>query len=246
LGESVPVALHCYEDLLPALLRPTLLCVLSGDRAGERLAPMDEIGASPGGDGWHEEMAGQTALVEGQPVTSTGIVERADGETLTIKCDGALWPAGEAHQVEASVFCPGALFRVSGTAVAAGKVLSFGADVIIERIQRRRWPRRNLDLTVTLCPVQAWNEPEGVPGHTIDLSVGGMHVECLRPLPAGCDPLAMLFLPDGTEVVTETVTVSTEAADGCWRYRLAFQDLDEGATQHLIALTGAASSIPPG
>jgi hypothetical protein len=191
---------------------------------------------------WREEVAGQTALVE-TGATPTGTVEVSADGSVVVHCDGEPWAGGQAQEVAVSVFSPAALYRISGRATADGARLVFEGDVAVERIQRRRWPRRRLDLAVTLCPVQDWTEPEGVPARTIDISVGGLFVECARPLPDSCDPLVMLHLPDGAEVVANAVTVRSETADDHWRYRLAFRDLDAAGTSRLATLTGAEAVV---
>jgi len=199
-------------------------------------------GGSGAGD-WREEVVGQTALVEGTGATTTGTAGPAGAGAFTIECDDVWWPAGDTHPITVSVFCPGSLYRISGLATATDTGCSIGVDATVERIQRRRWPRRKLDLAVTLCPVQQWTEPAGVPGRSIDLSVGGMCVECMRPLPDGSDPMVVVYLPDGTEVVANTVTVGVEAGEDHWRYHLAFRDLDGAGARSLAALIDAPDSL---
>ena len=109
----------------------------------------------------------------------------------------------------------------------------------MQRIQRRRWPRRRLELRVTLCPVKGTSRLEGVPGRTVDVSVGGLCAETVRPVEGDGDPMVILDLPDGARIVAAAVTVAADDLGDGWRYRLAFRDLDSDDAGRLAALTGA-------
>ena len=192
---------------------------------------------------WFEQLLGQTALIEGDEVEGTGTVEYVDGTTVTVLPDGGYWSmgtVGERRDVTVSVFAPDALYRLIGEAVCEEKTLRCG-DMVIERIQRRKWPRLRIDLPVTLCPVADALSLQGVPGRTIDLSVGGACIETLRPLEGEGDPMVMLNLPDGATVVCSTATVAAEELDDGWRYRLAFRDLDGDDAARLQALTAGGA-----
>lgn len=182
---------------------------------------------------------GQTALVEAEATEATGVVASVDGGSVVVRCDQECWPPGEAHLVSVSVFAPDALYRIRGKAVASGFEVVCDADAEIERIQRRRWPRKRMDLPVTLCPVEDGTRLAGVPGRTIDVSVGGLCVETLRQLEGEGDPMAILNLPDGTTIVAGTATVAIDDLGDGWRYRLAFQELDPNDAGRLAVLTTA-------
>lgn len=94
---------------------------------------------------WFEQLLGQTALIEGDAVEGTGTVEYVDGTTVTVLPDGGHWSIGERQHVTISVFAPDALYRLIGEAVPEEKTLRC-SDMVIERIQRRRWPRLRIDL----------------------------------------------------------------------------------------------------
>jgi hypothetical protein len=79
----------------------------------------------------------------------------------------------------------------------------------------------------------------GIPGRTIDVSVGGLCVETLRQLEDGGDPMVIMDLPDGTTIVACTTTVAAEDLGDGWRYRLAFQGLEAEDADRLASLTVA-------
>lgn len=191
---------------------------------------------------WFEQLLGQTALIEGDAVEGTGTVEYVDGTTVTVLPDGGHWSMGERHHVTISVFAPDALYRLIGEAVPEEKTLRC-SDMVIERIQRRRWPRLRIDLPVTLCPVADAASLRGVPGRTVDVSVGGACVETLRAVEGEGDPMAMLRLPDGATIVCATVTVAAEELEDGWRYRLAFRGLDSADAARLQALTASGARV---
>jgi hypothetical protein len=183
------------------------------------------------------DLIGLTALVEVGPVQVTGRVSEVGPASFTLTIDQSL-PPGAVDPVAVSVFAPDAMFRLVGPAVVSGADLIVGEAVSVERIQRRKWPRRTLDLAVTLCPVSEGLRMEGVPGRTVDVGLGGCCVETLRRLEGEGDPMVILSLPDGTSIVTGTATVSVEDLGDGWRYRLAFRDLDDHDAGRLTGLTG--------
>lgn len=188
---------------------------------------------------WLEAIRGQTALVEGEHLDATGTVTDVDAGHVIVECDQDGWDDGEARLVTVSAFAPDALYRIVGSATAAGRTITCETDAMIERIQRRRWPRKRLDLAVTLCPVESGSHMEGVPGRTIDVSVGGLCVETLRPFESGEDLMVILRLPDRTTLVAGASTVGAEDVGDGWRYRMAFRDLDDDDSARLAALTEA-------
>lgn len=182
------------------------------------------------------DLIGATALVEAGEEEATGLVSAVEGSTVTVTLDDDTFPAGAPTAV-VSVFAPDALYRLTGPAVRTGRELVTGEDATLERIQRRRWPRRHIDLPVTVCPVADGVRLEGVPGRTVDVSIGGCCVETLRPVEGEGDPMLILSLPDGTTVVSGASSITSEDLGDGWRYRLAFRDLDAHDAGRLADLT---------
>lgn len=171
-------------------------------------------------------MNGLTALLESGVVEATGTVTAVGYDTVTVTCDEDHWNGVALATVAISVFAPDALYRLAGPAAMRGLDITVGPDPQVERIQRRKWPRRRMDLAATVCPVEDGRHLAGVPGRTVDIGVGGVCVETLRPLEGEGNPMLILNLPDGTSVVALTNTIAVEDLGDGWRYRLAFTDLD--------------------
>jgi hypothetical protein len=171
-------------------------------------------------------LIGHAALVEAGGSTATGSVTGADDSTVTVTCDDPAWTGQDSGPVQVSVFSPDALYRLSGPSTVKEADVILGPYPDVERIQRRRWPRRRLDLAVTVCPVEDGRRLEGVPGRTVDIGVGGLCVETLRPVEGEGDPMVILSLPDGTSIVALTATVGAEDLGDGWRYRFAFRHLE--------------------
>jgi hypothetical protein len=186
-----------------------------------------------------EALEGHTALLEGEATEATATVTAITSGALTLRCDQECWPPGESHPVSISVFAPDALYRITGKATANGLEVVCAAGLEVERIQRRRWPRKRLDLPVTLCAVDNSVRMSGVPGRTVDLSVGGLCVETIRQLDGTDDPTVILDLPDGTAIVATVAIVGSDDLGDGWRYRLAFQGLDESDIDRLAQLTAS-------
>src|SRR5579871_3146647 len=91
-----------------------------------------------------DSLTGHTALVEAGPVEVTGTVTAVKDHMVVVSCDHDTWPSGETRHVSISVFAPEALFRLSGKAVADGREVLAEPGLEVERIQRRRWPRRRM------------------------------------------------------------------------------------------------------
>ena len=186
-------------------------------------------------------LLGHTALVESEGVEETGTVDSLLGPVVVVACDRPswpTWPSGETRQVTVSVFAPDALYRMTGEAVSEDKGLRCSEDMLIERIQRRKWPRRLIDLPVTLCATESASSFEGVAGRTIDISVGGACIDTLRRVEDE-NPMVILRLPDGATIVCGATTVAVEELDDCWRYRVAFTDLESADASRLESLTAA-------
>lgn len=183
-------------------------------------------------------LVGHTALVEAAGGEATGTVTSVEAAAVTVTCDAPEMAGMDFTAAEVSVFSPEALYRISGRPEVKGPDLVFGPESSVERIQRRKWPRRRLDLAVTVCPVADGRRVEGVPGRTVDVGVGGVCVETLRPVEGEGDPMVILSLPDGTSIVSLTSTVGVEDLGDGWRYRLAFQNLeahDAGRLAELVS-----------
>lgn len=187
---------------------------------------------------WLEQLAGQTALVEGEGLELAGTVEIGRDGAVIVHCDEECGFAGEARKLSISVFTPGAYFLLNGTATPDGKDLRCSRGMAIERIERRRWPRARLDLPVTLCPVHG-SDIDSVPGRTVDISVGGACVETLSPVPRAETVTVVISLADGAHIECSCATIAVEETGDGWRYRLSFRDLDRIGASRLEALTAA-------
>ncbi len=119
--------------------------------------------------------------------------------------------------------------------------LSLEALRHVEKVQRRSWPRRLMNLAVSLVPLDE-ADVIGVAGHTLDLGVGGARVRTVRPLPSGCDPSLAITLPDGTLLLVPTRVVYADVGEGGCDYRLAFCDLDETDAARLAELVGVTAA----
>jgi hypothetical protein len=181
-------------------------------------------------------LMGLTALVETGGAEATGSVTSVEDATLSVTCDEESWAGTVVGPMQVSVFAPDALYRLSGPTVIKGLDVVIGPDLSIERIQRRKWPRRRLDMPVTVCAVADGRRVEGIPGRTVDVGLGGLCVETLRPVLGEGDPMVILSLPDGTTVVSLTATVGVEDLGDGWRYRLAFRNLDAHDSGRLAEL----------
>jgi hypothetical protein len=172
------------------------------------------------------DLLGLTALVEAGEVEATGTVTAATADSVTVSCDGRLWEAELPTNALISVFAPDALYRISGPVEVVGADVTTAPGSHTERIERRKWSRRRLDMPVVVCASAEGRRVEGVPGRTVDISIGGLCVETLRPVEGEGDPMVIVSLPDGTSVVSATATVDVEELGDGWRYRFAFRDLD--------------------
>lgn len=181
-------------------------------------------------------LVGLRALVELGGAGMTGAVSAVDGARVTVTLDDGATVPGDLPAVVVNVFAPDALYRLEGRATVTGGDLVTAGDSTIERIQRRRWPRRPIDLPVTLCPVADGLRIEGIPGRTVDIGIGGCCVETLRPLVGEGNPMVILGLPDGTTVVSGSSTVASEDLGDGWRYRLAFRGLEAHDAGRIAAL----------
>jgi hypothetical protein len=184
-------------------------------------------------------LVGETALVEGPDVEAPGTVTSVTDGALIVSCDQPVWSGPEPRPVTISVFANAALYRLTGKAQADGNDVIGDAALAVERIQRRRWPRKRMDLPVILCPVEEGSRLEGVPGRTVDISLGGVCVETIRAVEGEGDPMIILNIPGGGAIVSGATTVAVDQLEDGWRYRLAFRDLDPEDIDRLAALLAA-------
>lgn len=202
---------------------------------GEAVAGAWDPPPIAGGEGGLAGLAGRMALVEAAGVSTPATVASVHGSAVTVTCDEDCWSGRSRDEVLVSVFAPDALYRISGPAEVDGREVTTAAGALVERVQRRKWPRRRMDLAVTLCPVSEGVRLEGVPGRTVDVSIGGLCVETLRPVEG--TPMVILSLPDGTTIVSGASTVVSEDLGDGWRYRLAFDRMDSRDAVRLAELT---------
>ena len=197
--------------------------------------------------------AGQVVLLEyqgedAQGTVLTGLVVKDDGGEVTIDLGASGPPPADGSEVVASVFAPEALYRLHATA-HAGRAGLVALDPVhqVERVQRRSWPRRALHLAVTLVPLDGTGTEAdftAIAGRTVDVGVGGMRVETIRPLPGSVDPSVMMTLADGTSLFLQTRIVHADIGRDSCEYRLAFHDLADEDAAHLAALVEGRD--PPG
>lgn len=187
---------------------------------------------------WLKQLAGQTALVEGEGLELAGTVEVGRDGAVIVHCDEECGFTGEARKLSISVFTPSAYFLLHGSATPDGKELHCSPGMAIQRIERRRWPRSRLDLPVTLCPLHG-SEIDSVPGRTVDISIGGACVETLSPVPRADTVTVVIRLADGAHIECSCATIAVEETGDGWRYRLSFRDLDQIGASRLEALTAA-------
>jgi hypothetical protein len=183
-----------------------------------------------------DSLLGAPALVETGLVEATGSVSKIDAGGLVVECDEESWEGAEADNVVVSVFASEALYRFSGRCDLRNGEVAIPDGVSVERVQRRSWPRRRLDVAATLCPLDDTRRVAGIPGRTVDLGVGGLCVETLRPLQGDRDPVVILTLPDGRSIVARTTTVGVEELGDGWRYRLAFGHLETRDANLILGL----------
>ena len=183
-------------------------------------------------------LVGAPALVETGSVESTGLVSGQSPGALVVSCDEFAWAGGDPADVTVSVFAEDALYRFSGPCELREREVVVPDGILVERVQRRKWPRRRFDFAATLCPVDDTHRVSGVPGRTVDVGSGGLCVETLRPLEVDKDPTVILTLPDGRSISVRTTTVEVEDLGDGWRYRLAFSHLEPRDAALLVGLFG--------
>jgi c-di-GMP-binding flagellar brake protein YcgR len=186
---------------------------------------------------------GQVALVErpGAAEQVTGLVGASDADRVEIDL-GMSNAASDGGEVVVSVCAPDALYRLRATSVPGRDkgILVLTQIHELERIQRRTARRVRIRVGVALaCFDESVGELRTISGFTVDLGVGGVQLQTLRPLPPG-DPTVLLTLPDGATVSAQAIVLQTMRDGDVYRSRLAFQDLDADAMKALSALVEAA------
>ncbi len=195
----------------------------------------------------YRPVPGQIVLVEhaeGGTGDSSGLVGAGDGDRFEIDLGIGSSLAAEREGVIVSVSADDGLYRLKATSSRgpADGIIVLSDIEEIDRIQRRQSTRLPIRLGVTLaCLDEPTSRIGGITGFTIDLGVGGVQVQTLRPLPDG-DPTVMLVLPDGTIVTALALVLQTTAVSGGYRSRLAFHDLPADAMIALRKLTDEAKA----
>ena len=184
---------------------------------------------------------GQVALVQypSGDTTLTGLVTSGqDGIAIDLGPVGR--PVAE-EPVVVSVYAPDALYRLHATARAARPegVIVLEPVHEVERIQRRSAVRVPIQLGVTLSFLDDPNPTiESVVGRTLDVGLGGLRVQMLRPLPHR-DPTVMFTLPNGRSIVGAVLVLSEDATAEGYECRLAFEELDPDDVVALSELVDA-------
>ncbi len=181
---------------------------------------------------------GQVVLVEVGEDAVTGVVIDTRPDAVVLDLTSSSGPP-EGAEVLASVFAPEALYRARATArIDHGTCIRLDHVRDVETIQRRRWPRRQIAMPVSLMTVDG-PEPTAVTGETIDIGVGGAHVRAGAALPPGTDPVVTLTLPGGAVLVLAARIVFAHADGETFEYRVAFPDIDPDDAAQLVEVVSA-------
>ncbi len=192
---------------------------------------------------------GQSAVVEfslgaagNGPDALTGVVVVDADNEWGIELHGPPAELADGALVTVSIFAHDALYRLRGTAhYRWAGYLALRPVYEVDRIQRRLWPRFPMDVEVTLAAMEGSDADfTGVTGRTIDISVGGLQVLTEQRLRPGADPTVMLTLPDGGRLVARARVVHSDSSALGYRYRLAFDQIEEGDTTRIMALAGSS------
>lgn len=163
-----------------------------------------------------------------------------DDDRLLLDVGDEALPSVRSFDAVASFVTPEAVLRVGGVLVAAdvegGQFELLVRDV--EQVQRRRTPRVDIDLPVSLSSVEAPGPAVCVRGRTVNLSAGGCRVVTRTPLPPGAEPEVALDVGGGEVVVAHACVLSSEHDDTAWHYRLMFTDIDPLDRSRLLDITG--------
>jgi len=193
---------------------------------------------------------GQVVLIERldvadvEPMTGVVLESRTTGIVAldlmaepTETLDGA--------SVLVSVFAPEAMYRARATLrVGEGHRAELDAVEPEEAVQRRRWPRRQVTLPVSVIAVDD-AAPAGVTGETLDISVGGVRILTHAPLPAGSDPLVAITLPAGDVLMMLGRVVHSSQSQDTFTYGVVFPDIegdDAARLSELVAMTAYSTA----
>ena len=180
---------------------------------------------------------GQVVLIlpEGSDHRYTGIggsvSEGGVDITLSHPIDG-LDKEGATAPVEARFVAPSAMYRLSTNAKvtgANGTRIALNQVSMIERVQRRRYPRVAAALPVAVAAYSSDSRTfVAHEGLTIDVSAGGVSLLTTTALPSGPNIHLALTLPGGVlDAVARVVQVLEH--EGRFQYRLALEHApDEG------------------
>lgn len=170
--------------------------------------------------------------------TVSGIVVRTEPLTLDLACD----EVEDAGAVRVTVCGGGERWEVEGRAsvLAEGRV-AIEPLVAPHGRDRRRWPRRNVRLGLTL---HVWNRAAGElhphPARSVDISCGGLCVVTPAPMARGSEPMVIVPLPGGTQVMARAEVLDGAEDGNGWRYRLAFRDLRPIDVDRLAAFVASS------
>lgn len=197
----------------------------------------------------YRPVAGQVVMVE--PLDEhvgercfTGVVLVPTDERVTIDIGPGGVKLVDGAPVVVSVFSPEALYRLRGELrTKSGTVVLLDPLIDIERVQRRRSPRRALRVSVTLVSSDE-SDPDvsRVAGRSLDIGAGGLRVETIRPLPVAADPIAIVSVPQGAPLMLPTRVITARVDEEGCEYRLAFTQLRPSDAERLAVLMGSARS----
>jgi hypothetical protein len=189
---------------------------------------------------------GTTTLVE--PI---GAAPGLDALTATVVEDdrllldlGASPRPGPTVDVVTSFFTPEALVRVTGVLIADDSEGALYELVVkdVERIQRRRAHRVQIELAATLVVTDGGGPMQSIRGRTRNVSVGGCRVVTDKPLPSGAQPMISLDIrDDGPPFMAETTVLAIDHEDSWWDYRLMFTAIEDSDRARLDRLGALAT-----
>ena len=170
---------------------------------------------------------GQVVLVEWRDAEMpavTGLVLTAGQGALQIDLTAVVPPALDGSEVAVSVFASDAMYRADATLwLREDGVAELRNVVADEPVQRRRWPRCQVTLPMSLVPVDG---AMTVCGETVDISMGGSRVVTHEPLSSAHDPLLAITMPEGDVVLIPSRVIRSEHESDLFSYGLVFPEVD--------------------
>jgi hypothetical protein len=200
--------------------------------------------ATPGQIALIETVVTPASTASTEALQLTGVVDIGTDGVLSIM--GVWSPTlADGAEVIVSIFAPDALYRLRATSHRgrSGR-LDISPIHDMERVQRRRWPRQQMQLDVMLAPLGGRDPEVSIAGRTLDLGLGGLRVETKQRLPPSADVAVRLTLPDGASLVTRTTVVYADVTDSTCEYGLAFDELDDADAARLNALVDLQGAPP--